>query len=160
MTRRRLGTWVSWTLLGGAFLLLADLFLDWSTATVDVAGAVTVEAGTSAWGGWGAAAGLLLIAFLIIEISMFLGWVVATARLLSAAALIALAAAAFTYIEFFTGTTSVNVGSAVSVAVDDRLWPAWLGLALATIVAGAAVTRLALLVERPVAPPSGRLLTH
>jgi hypothetical protein len=145
--------------MGGAFLLLADLFLDWSTATVQLAGAIEVETGTSAWGGWGALAGLLLIAFLVLEISMFVGWMVASPRLLSAASIIAIAAAAFTYVEFFTGTTSVTAG-AVSISVDERLWPAWLGLVLAAIVAAAAVTRLALQARETAAPPSGRLLTH
>jgi hypothetical protein len=59
-----------------------------------------------------------------------------------AAAAVALLASGFTVVEFFTGEATVDAG-AVSVSTSDALWPAYLGLALAVVLAVGAAARLA-----------------
>jgi hypothetical protein len=114
-----------------AIALFADLFLHWRDASVRTP-EVAIDAGASAWSGWGAVAGVLLIAYLVLEL--------ATRRPL-ATTVVALLASAFTVVEFFTGEAYVDVG-AVSVSKGSELWPAYLGLVLAFVIAAGAVVRL------------------
>jgi hypothetical protein len=116
-----------------AFVLFADLLLEWREASVRTPG-VAVDAGTSAWSGWGAVAGVLLVAFLVLELP---------SRKPVAAATLALLAGAFTFVEFFTGEAHVDVEGVVSVGTGDALWPAYLGLVLAVVLAAGAAVRLA-----------------
>ena len=124
-----------------AFALFADLFLDWRDVSVQTPG-VAVDAGASAWSGWGALAGVLLIAFLVLEF--------ARRRPVSADAL-ALLASAFTIVEFFTGEANVAVNGVVSVSTSERLWPAYVGFALAVVLAFGAAVRLAAHIQAPTA---------
>jgi hypothetical protein len=48
-------------------LLFVDLFLAWHRAGVSVSGIVDVHSDSSAWTGWGALAGVLLIVLLFWE---------------------------------------------------------------------------------------------
>jgi hypothetical protein len=122
-----------------AFALFADLFLEWRDVSVRTSG-VAVDAGTSAWSGWGALAGVLLIAFLVLELAR---------RRPVTAGVLALLASAFTIVEFFTGEADVDVTGVVSVSTDERLWPAYLGVALAVVLASGAAIRLAAHIQAP-----------
>jgi hypothetical protein len=119
------------TLVAGSALFV-DLFLDWREVSVRTPG-VAVDAGASAWSGWGAVAGVLLLTYLVLDLA---------ARRPVAAAAVALLASGFTVVEFFTGEATVDAG-AVSVSTSDALWPAYLGLALAVVLAVGAAARLA-----------------
>ena len=149
--------WKSWApyligLLGT--LLFVDLFLGWHRASVSVAGAVDIEGDSSAWAGWGAVAGVLLVAVLLWEGLRLRG--AAVAQSASAAVvsfMLALGVVAFTAIEFFAGTASVQTGSVVTVDVHGRQWPAYAGLALAGLLALAAVAPLV----QPAEQRGGRL---
>jgi hypothetical protein len=149
--------WKSWApyLVGSlGTLLFVDLFLGWHRASVSVAGAVDIEGDSSAWAGWGAVAGVLLIALLLWE-GLRLGGA-AVAQSASAAVVsfvLVLGVVAFTAIEFFAGTASIQTGSVVLVDVHGRQWPAYAGIVLAVLLVLAAATQL----TRPAQQHSGRL---
>jgi hypothetical protein len=132
------------TLLLLSVALLADLLLDWRRASIETP-AVDLEAGASGINGWGALAAVLVVALLV-------------ARLRDARPttilVLAAGAAAFTIVEFFTGSATVETG-AVAVDTSTRLWPAYLGLALAAAVlaAAAAPTLEPAPAAAPAAPP-------
>jgi hypothetical protein len=147
-------SWGPYLVGGIGSLLFIDLFLGWHRAAVSVAGVVDVHSDESAWAGWGALGGLLLIVLLLWEGLRLGGAVVAQDISGSIVSLtLALAVAAFTAIEFFTGTAGVQVGSIVAVGVHGRQWPAYAGLVLAVFLVLAAVVQLG----RPVERHSGRL---
>jgi hypothetical protein len=150
-------TWKNWAphalVLIGA-LLFVDLFLDWHGASVSVTGVLDVEAGSSAWAGWGAIAGVLLVALLLWEGSRLAGAdVVQRASAAIVSLVLALGVAVFTAIEFFSGTADVQAGPLVAVGVHGRQWPAYAGLVLATLLAVTAVAQLG----RPAERHRGRL---
>jgi hypothetical protein len=141
--------WKEFLLAAVGGLLFVDLFLPWHRALVSVAGAITVDADSSAWSGWGAVAGVLLAMLLAWEgLRLFGGTAVRPG-----AAWLALGAAAFTTIEFFAGTVTSVVGPGVLVEVHGRQWPAYVGLVLAGLLVAAAV----LVLERPEEREMGRL---
>jgi hypothetical protein len=130
-------------------LLFIDLFLTWHRVSVSVGGAISVDAESSAWSGWGAVAGVLVAMLLVWEgLRLFGG-----AAIRREGAWLALGAAAFTTIEFFAGTVTSVVGPGVLVDVHGRQWPAYVGLVLAGLLVAAA----ALVLERPAERKAGRL---
>lgn len=128
----RIGAYVRPVLLVSAVALFVDLFLDWHDVNVRMPG-IAVDAATSAWGGWGALAGVLLIAFLLVELL--------TTRPLTAAVL-AVLAAGFAVVEFFGGPTGVSIAGVVTVGTEELLWPAYAGLVLALVLGVAGLVRL------------------
>ena len=93
-------------------LLFVDLFLGWHRAGVSVSGIVDVHSDSSAWAGWGALAGVLLIVLLFWEGLRLRGAVIAQEMSGVVVSLtLALGVAAFTAIEFFAGTADVQAGS-------------------------------------------------
>jgi uncharacterized membrane protein len=143
--------WAPYGVITLAALLLVDLFLPWHRISVSVAGnLVDVHSDSSAWAGWGAVAGALLIILLLWEGARLYG-----RRALSTLVTFALSvvAAAAVVIEFVTGSVSVTSGSLVIVGVHGRQWPAYVGLVLATLLVMAAVAQL----EQPEKRHSGRL---
>jgi xanthine/uracil permease len=141
MDKRTPQVW-AWVVVSGAFLLVIDLFLDWQKTTVNVAGVLTVNATSSAWGyGWGIAAGVLAIAVIVTVLARRAAWTLG----LSFAMLVATAFAAF------LGATNVFVPS-VGVTVDTTLWPAWVGVGLAALTTAAAIVPFR---GRLAAPPRG-----
>lgn len=115
---------------GAATLFLADLFLGWQRVAMRVGGLVDVRNTASGWSGWGALAGICAIALLVLVL----------ARRPSPATLaLGLGALFFTAIEVLAGDAHVDMGaSMMRVQVDTTLWPAWVGLALAGVMAAAA----------------------
>jgi hypothetical protein len=113
-----------------ATLFIADLFLGWQRVAVDMP-ALDVRSTASGWSGWGALAGLCALVLLSLAI----------VRHASAATVVlGLGALLFTALEVLTGHANVDVGaSMMRVHVDTTLWPAWVGLALAGVMAAAAV---------------------
>lgn len=135
-------------------LLFVDLFLGWHRAGASVSGIVDVHSDSSAWAGWGALAGVLLIVLLFWEGLRLRGAVIAQDILGSVVTLtLALGVVLFTAIEFFGGTASVQSGSLVAVGVHGRQWPAYVGLVLAVFLVLATVLQFGQPAERP----SGRL---
>lgn len=125
-----------------ALALLVDLFLTWRESPVRTQW-LDDSGGASALGGWGAFAAALLVLFLIVQFASS-----RRARVISGA--LAVAAAAVTFGEFFTG--SANPASSigvVTVSTEAVLWPAYLGLVLAVVLVVAAVSRV-------VQPPEAR----
>jgi hypothetical protein len=139
-------TWEGWApyLLGAVgTALFVDLFLAWHETSVSVSGAVVVHSDSSAWAGWGAFAGVLLLVLLIWEASRLRGTAVTRdegARSFSIA--LAVGVLAFTAIEFFAGGVTVKTGPAVLVDVHGRQWPAYVGLALAVLLVVVAAVEL------------------
>ena len=133
-------------------LLFVDLFLGWHRA--GVSGLVDVHSDSSAWAGWGALAGVLLIVLLFWEGLRLRGAVIAQDISGSVVALtLALGAGLFTAIEFFGGTAGVQSGSLVAVGVHGRQGPAYVGLVLAVFLVLATVLQFGQPAERH----SGRL---
>ena len=128
-------------------LFVVDLFLGWQRVTVHMPG-IDVRSTASGWSGWGALAGLCAIALLALAIA---------SRSSAATAALGLGALVFTAVDVLTGHAKVDVGaSMMRVHVDTTLWPAWVGLALAGVMAvAAAVPYLAVSGGR--APATGTL---
>jgi hypothetical protein len=139
-------------LVGG--LLFVDLFLGWHRASVSVGGVVDVHSDSSAWAGWGAIAGVMLIVLLIWEALRASGRAIAqdvTVAVISL--LLAFGTLVFVAIEFFAGTASVRSGSVLAVDVSGRQWAAYAGIVLALLLVITTVTQLG----RPAERQSGRL---
>jgi hypothetical protein len=152
--QRLRGTWAPYLVGVIGSLLFIDLFLGWHRAGVTVSGIVDVHSDSSAWAGWGALAGVLLIVLLFWEGLRLRGAVIAQDISGSVVSLtLALAVAGFTAIEFFSGTAGVQAGSLVAVGVHGRQWPAYVGLVLAGLLAAATLEQLG----RPLERHSGRL---
>jgi hypothetical protein len=127
-------------LLGSAIVFLVVLFLDWHRTSVVVAGEGEAEAGSSGWSGWGLLAGICALALIGLELDRVL-----RKRSHEGQALVDLALAASlalaTVAAVFTGEASVDAGAA-GVEVGSRLWPAWVGLALAAVTLVAALAAI------------------
>jgi hypothetical protein len=134
-----------------AALFVVDLFLGWQRVAVQMP-ALDVRSTASGWGGWGALAGLCALVLLTLAI---------VGRTTQATVALGLGVLVFTALEVLTGHATVDVGaSMMRLHVDTTLWPAWVGLALAGVMAAAAVVpSLALPGERTpttIAPQSRR----
>jgi hypothetical protein len=113
-----------------ATLFVVDLFLGWQRVAVQMP-AIDVRSTASGWGGWAALAGLCALVLLTLAI---------VGRTTQATVALGLGVLVFTALEVLTGHASVDVGaSMMRVHVDTTLWPAWVGLALAGVMAAAAV---------------------
>ncbi len=123
-----------------ATLFLVDLFLGWQRVAVSMP-ALDVRSTASGWGGWGALAGLCALGLLTLAI---------VGRSSPATVALGLGALVFTALEVLAGHANVDVGaSMMRVHVDTTLWPAWVGLALAGVMAvAAAIPYLAVPGER------------
>jgi hypothetical protein len=120
-----------------ATAFIGVLFLDWWQVTV-ATGPVHVQAGGWGWTGAGAAAGVLAIALLVGE--------ALRDRYHRRGAEIALAVSAvgvliLTLSAFFNDGVEVDVAGVVSAHVGQRIWPAYVGLVLACLLAAAALIR-------------------
>lgn len=117
-----------------ALALLVDLALTWRDAPVKTQ-YLSEDGGASGLQGWGVLAAALLIAYLVAELLV--------PRLRKVLLGIALAASAATVLEFFTGSAGIVERDGVALAAtESTLWPAYLGLVLAAILAVAAFRRL------------------
>ena len=111
--------------LGGSVLYFIFSFLDWQQVSVS-----GFTAGVSEWDGVGVLAGLLVVALLVWEglrlagVKIEMGSV--TPGLVSV--VLALLLLLFTVIVFLDHSTA-------------RHWPAWIGLILSIVIAGAALVR-------------------
>jgi hypothetical protein len=113
-----------------ATLFVVDLFLGWQRVAVSMP-ALDVRSTASGWGGWGALAGLCALGLLTLAI---------VGRTTAATVALGLGVLVFTALEVLAGRAHVDVGaSMMRVHVDTTLWPAWVGLALAGVMAAAAV---------------------
>src|SRR5512132_1224862 len=113
-----------------ATLFVVDLFLGWQRVAVQMP-AIDVRSTASGWGGWGALAGLCALVLLTLAI---------VGRTTPATVALGLGVLVFTALEVLAGHANVDVGaSMMRVHVDTTLWPAWVGLALAGVMAAAAV---------------------
>lgn len=129
-------------------LLVADLFLDWQRAHVEIAGVVQTDTSSMGWGGWGSAVGVFALLILVVALRD-LGGHDTTARHVVAVGLLPFALLASTVLTVFTGDASVDVANTVSVEVDTTLWPAWVGLVLAAVASIAAFVPVLLEIGRP-----------
>jgi hypothetical protein len=123
-----------------ATLFVVDLFLGWQQVAVSMP-LIDVRATASGWSGWGALAGLCALTLLTLAI---------IGRASAATVALGLGTLVFTALELLTDHANVDVGaSMMRVHVDTTLWPAWVGLALAGVMAAAAaIPYLALPGER------------
>jgi len=132
MTTTRFRRLVPMLLVAVGILLFVVLFLDWRS--ISVTAGVVVDAGQTGWSGWGAAAGGLLASMLALELIQLargveLGRAVDAIVFALALGVLVLVAAAFvdSSVSVFLGPVTVETGT--------REWPAYLGLALASIQA-------------------------
>jgi hypothetical protein len=123
-----------------ATLFVADLFLGWQRVAVSMP-AIDVRSTASGWSGWSAVAGLCALVLLTLGI---------VGRSSPATVALGLGALVFTALEVLAGHANLDAGaSMMRVHVDTTLWPAWVGLALAGVMAvAAAVPYLAVPGER------------
>ena len=131
---------------GVGVLLLADLSLGWYGVKVAVAGVVNIDVNASGWGQLGTVAGLLTIAMLIYMIRPMRheGAVSLTQAVVTA--VLGLGAFGFTVARALNGSASVTTMT-TTVQVHSTLWPAYVGIALGAIMAGAVITALVLVMR-------------
>jgi hypothetical protein len=121
-------------MLGAAFVYLGVLVLDWHRTTIEIAGVTTVRATELGWSGWGALAGVAAIGLVVVN-SMRLYRGIEPAPTFGILDLVlGVAILSATVAAVFSGGANVEV-AAVAVETNTVLWPAWAGLALASIVA-------------------------
>jgi hypothetical protein len=129
-------------LVTSSLALFVVLFFDWREVSIRAA-ALDVDAGSSAWSsGWGIAAGIVLLALLALELPML-----AAGRTTAGPSRTALVAGLATGVLGLTiaafSTASVDVTAAVAaVHIGERLWPAYAGLVLSTVIALAGLVQL------------------
>ena len=150
MTPERLTSVVRPLFVNVAGALFLDLFLDWRVASVSTP-ALDLRTGASGWSGWGAVAGILLIALIVWEVRRCCehGSGTAGGGVMSA---LTCGPAAFAVGGFFTGTARVDAG-VVAVDIGSATWAAHAGLTLAGLLVVAAVARHAVEAPRPATPP-------
>lgn len=128
--------------MAAGLALFLDLFLPWREVSVR-AGGFALDTSSSAWAnGWGLAAGIVVSVLIILELPLLATRraTAGSARALLVAGLgmliLALTVAAFAEasVEVTTPMTSVEVAS--------RLWPAYVGLVLAALIALAGLVQL------------------
>ena len=136
---------------GGGVLLLADLSLGWHDVSVSAGGVVDISATSSGWTGFGVVAGLLTIAMLVFMIRPLRRDASVTLAQAAVTAALGVAAAAFTVVAALTGSASVTAPTA-AVEVGSTLWPAYVGIAIAVVVAVAAVTAFVLVLQGATTP--------
>jgi hypothetical protein len=124
--------------LAGALFL--DLFLDWRVASVSTP-ALDLRTGASGWAGWGAVAGILLLALIAWEVRLLLRDTDPVLPEVALSTALACGAAAFAVLGFFTGTARVDVGGVLAVDTGSATWAAYAGLVLGGLLAVAAVVR-------------------
>jgi len=135
-------TWARRAVLPLAVLLFADLCLDWHSASVAVAGALQVHAHASSLAGWGLLAAIVTGALIVWEVLRAIGSSLTDGRPEVLSATLAFAALVFTAIEFFSSSTSIEVAGMMDVNTGTRLWPAYVGVALAVGLAVCAAVQL------------------
>jgi hypothetical protein len=137
---------------GAGVLLLAALSAGWFAVRVAVAGVVDIDVNASGWGQTGTVAGLLTIAMLISMISPLRHEGAVGFGQALTTALLGIGAFGFTIARALGGEASVTT-PASAVQVHATLWPAYAGVALGAVMAGAATIAL-VLVSRGARAPS------
>jgi hypothetical protein len=138
---------------GVGVLLLADLSLGWYDVKVAVTDIVAVTATASGWGQTGTVAGLLTLAMLIYMIRPLRRDGAVGLAQAAVTAVLGLGAFGFATARALTGVASVTTPS-TAVQVQSTLWPAYVGIALGAILAGATITALVLVLRGATAPSS------
>jgi hypothetical protein len=151
MRAEKLSSWAGPVVLVAAVALFVDLFLDWRVASVTTP-AVDVTAGDPGWARWGIVAGVLLIAVIVRELRL-LARPAETIQAIAVPTVLALAAAGFAAVAFFTGSANVEVGGVVAVSTEEIRWPAYVGLVLAAVIAAVAIVRYVAEARAHPAPP-------
>ena len=136
---------------GAGVLLLGDLSLGWHSVSVTTAEIVTVKATSSGWTNIGAVAGLATITMLLYMIRPVRH--AGSIDLMQAAvtAVLGVAVFGFTIAAAFASSTSISA-PATTVEVGSRLWPAYVGIGLATVVAAGVLTALVEVMRGVTAP--------
>jgi hypothetical protein len=134
-----------------ALLLLVDLGLGWYEVNVTAGGVVAVSTTSSGWSDVGLVAGLVTIALLVYmarplraDASLDVTQAVLTC-------ILGVSAFALTVAAALTGSASVTA-PLTAVEVSQRLWPAYVGIGLATVVGLGTFTAFVLYVTGATAP--------
>ncbi|MFZ1881728.1 MAG: hypothetical protein WAU41_16410 [Gaiellaceae bacterium] len=129
-------------LIGLASVMVADLFLDWrSESTLDAFGIAGSPGQSTGLAGWGSVAVALLVALLIIE-AVDLAIVRWSTRLVDVEALLAVGVLVATTGAFVGCAVGVSSRGVVEVTLNRAdMWPAYVGVALAVLVAFVALGR-------------------
>jgi hypothetical protein len=129
-------------MVGSALAFIVVLFLDWHRTMVEIAGVATVRADDSGWSSWAALAGLAAIALVVVNLTRFYRGIEPAPTFGIFDLVLGVAIVSATVAGVFSGAAQVEVAT-VGVEANTTLWPAWLGLALACVVAvSAAVVAL------------------
>lgn len=125
-------------MLSATSAFVVALFLDWHRTSVDVTGLATVRTEEMGWSGWGWFAGVAGVALLLVNLNHLRRGREPDATFGIADLLLATLMVSATVAAVFSGESSVQV-AAVGAESGKILWPAWLGLVLASVAEVAAV---------------------
>jgi hypothetical protein len=134
-----------------AVLLLVDLGLGWYEVKVSTAGITAISASSSGWSGVGLVAGLVTIALLVYMIRPLRREADMDAVQAALTCVLGVAVLTLTLAAALTGSASVT-SPAAAVEVSTRLWPAYIGIGLAAVVAVGASAAFALFMAGATAP--------
>jgi len=154
MKLERLTPYLRPALVAASFALIVDLFFDWRSVSV-MAPAISVHAGSSGWdSNWGVAAGMVALGLLISELPKLAKGVdeASTARA-TVVAVLGVLTLGFT-IGAFTATEVDFNGPMAAVQVNGHLWPAYVALGLAVVIATLSFLQL-FVVEKEAAEQTG-----
>ena len=135
MKLERVNPYLRPLLAASALALIVDLFLDWRSVSVTVP-FMSVNAGSSGWdSNWGVAAGMVALGLLISELPQLAKGVAgaSTARA-TVVAVLGVMTLGFTIGAFTASEVDFN-GPMAAVQVDGHLWPAYVALGLAAVIA-------------------------
>ena len=129
-------------LAASALALIVDLFLDWRSVSVMVP-MMSMHAGSTGWdSSWGIAAGMVALGLLLSELPQLAKGVAgaSTARA-TVVAVLGVLTLGFT-IGAFTATEVDFNGPMAAVQVNGHLWPAYVALGLAVVIAALSFLQL------------------
>jgi len=151
MDRRTIRDVAAAVAAGVGVLLLADLSLGWYGVKVAAAGVVDINVSAGGWGHFGTVAGLLTIAMLVYMIRPMRRDGAVSLVQAAVTAVLGLGAFGFTVARALNGSASVTTMT-TTVQIHSTLWPAYVGIVLGAIMAGAAITALVFVMRGATAP--------
>lgn len=120
-----------------AALFFGCLFLGWHETTIQVGSAVILEETVSGWSGWGFAAGACATLLFFIAVNELRAGE-PRARNALAFSVIRLGLLVSAVLAAVTGSADIDLAAgSTRIAVETTLWPAWVGVGLATVAAAA-----------------------
>ena len=121
-------------MVSAALAYLVVLMLDWHQTSVEIAGGTVVHADEVGWGTWGALGGIAAVALVAANLRRLARGVEPDPTFGILDLVLGVVIVSATVAAVFTGGAQIDVAG-VAVQTSAILWPGWVALALACVVA-------------------------